>query len=97
VISTTLTAFDASPDFVRLWGNHDVSGYSTRDKDILHPAVGKLRFKSASLGVHATPGARMLVYTAADDATRAAIGTLADGTATYPAPPCGHRLPASDA
>ena len=82
-----------SPDFARLWKEHDVASPVTYLKVFRHPAYPRLVMTSSSLGVLAVPGTRMVVYTPADEETRAAIsGLLAgDGTdAEYPCAPA-HR------
>jgi transcriptional regulator with XRE-family HTH domain len=83
-----------SPQFARLWADHEVGGYGTRFKIFNHPAVGQLTFKSMSMGIHASPGARMVVYTAADEHTDAAMRGLETNLAicTKTVLPCGHRL-----
>jgi transcriptional regulator with XRE-family HTH domain len=69
---------DKSPEFARMWEDHQVGGYGSRDKLFKHPAEGVLQFKSTSLGVHAAPGLRVVVYVAADEATSAAMTRLGD-------------------
>ena len=85
---------DNSPQFVKLWADHEVAGYGTRYKIFKHPVVGELTFKSLSMGIHASPGARMMVYTAVDEATAAAMRNLEAGLALCDKTvlPCGHRL-----
>jgi hypothetical protein len=85
---------EASPQFVALWAQHEVGGYGTRFKIFKHPAVGELRFKSLSLGIHASPGARMVVYTAADEVTAEAMRNLETGMAicSKKVLSCGHRF-----
>jgi hypothetical protein len=57
-----------------------------------HPAVGRLNLKSISMGIHAAPGTRMIVYTAADEATGDGLARLAAGAgADLVTLPCGHR------
>jgi transcriptional regulator with XRE-family HTH domain len=81
-----------SEQFARLWADHEVAGYTTRFKIFNHPAAGRLTFKSLSLGIHAAPGARMLVYTPADEHTGQVMDHLdrlaCDGSVL----PCGHRF-----
>jgi transcriptional regulator with XRE-family HTH domain len=85
---------EASPPFAELWAQHEVGGYGTRFKIFTHPAVGRLTFKSLSLGIHASPGARMVVYTAVDEATTQAMRNLENGMAICEKKvlPCGHRF-----
>jgi transcriptional regulator with XRE-family HTH domain len=88
-----------SPQFAKLWADHEVAGYGTRYKIFNHPAVGQLTFKSMSMGIHASPGARMVVYTAADEKTEDAMRNLETGLAicTKNVLACGHRLRAVQA
>jgi transcriptional regulator with XRE-family HTH domain len=85
---------DSSPQFGQLWAQHEVGGYGTRYKIFMHPAVGPLQFKSLSMGIHASPGARMVVYTAADEKTAEAMRRLETGAAMCAKRvlPCGHRF-----
>jgi len=85
---------EASPTFTELWAQHEVGGYGTRFKIFTHPAVGRLTFKSVSLGIHSSPGARMMVYTASDEKTAAAMRSLKTGAAICEKSvlPCGHRF-----
>ena len=85
---------DNSPKFAKLWAQHDVGGYGTRVKIFQHPAIGRLHFKSVSMGLHDAPGARMVVYTAADERTAEAMRDLAGMAAicTKTVLPCGHRF-----
>jgi transcriptional regulator with XRE-family HTH domain len=92
---------ERSPEFARLWAQHEVGGYHSRYKIFTHPAVGRLQFKTTSMGIYASPGARMVVYTAADETTSEALRSLETGQAVFPGRtlPCGHRfmgLAASD-
>jgi transcriptional regulator with XRE-family HTH domain len=83
----------ASPEFARHWSDHEVAGHATRDRVYFHPAVGQARFKSTSLELSSTPGARLSVLTPIDEPSRAALRSLCDGTATYTSPlPCGHEF-----
>ena len=88
---------ERSPQFAELWRHHDVAGYGTRYKIFNHPTVGQLTFKSMSMGIHASPGARMVVYTAADEKTEEAMRGLHNGFAICGklTLPCGHRLAAA--
>ena len=82
-----------SPQFARLWKDHDVASPVTYLKVFRHPAFPRLVMTSSSLGVLAVPCTRMVVYTPADEETRTAIGRLlaGDGTdAEYPCAPA-HR------
>jgi transcriptional regulator with XRE-family HTH domain len=83
-----------SPQFVQLWAQHEVGGYGTRIKIFGHPAVGQLKFKTTSMGIYASPGARMVVLTPADEETAAALRHIGSshvlcGTSVLP---CGHQF-----
>ena len=83
----------ASPQFARLWDEHDVANPVTYLKVFRHPAFPRLAMTSTSLGVLAVPCTRMVVYTPADEECRAAIGKLLAGEgadAEYPCAPA-HR------
>ena len=83
-----------SPHFARLWDEHDVASPVTYLKIFRHPAYPRLAMTSTSLGVLAVPCTRMVVYTPADEETRAAISRLlaGDGTdARYPCAPAHQR------
>ncbi len=70
------TLNEASPEFARLWAQHDVSRTSTRTKHFVHPVVGDLRFSTTSLTLGDHPGARVIVYTPEDEATRRLLTSL---------------------
>ena len=83
-----------SPQFARLWEEHDVASPVTYLKVFRHPAYPRLVMTSTSLGVLAVPCTRMVVYTPADEETRTAISSLlaGDGTdAEYPCAPAHRR------
>jgi hypothetical protein len=86
---------ERSAKFTELWANHEVGGYGSRRKIFQHPAVGRLDLTSMSFGIYATPGARIVVYTAADEATSQALRALDTGVAarTKEVLGCGHRFP----
>lgn len=83
---------ERSPEFGRLWAQHEVAGYGKRVKIFKHPVVGRLRLTTMSLGVHAAPGTRVVVYTAADEATAEALLTLQTDVDVRHLPQlsCGH-------
>jgi len=85
---------DRSPEFTRLWAQHEVAGYGTRNKIFHHPLVGDLQFTTMSMGLHGTPGLRMIVYLSADERTAEAMQGLESRQAPLRlAPlPCGHRF-----
>jgi transcriptional regulator with XRE-family HTH domain len=66
----------ASPDFARLWAQHEVASPASHLKVFRHPRYKQLAMTSTSLGVLGTPGTRLVVYTPADDACRAALDSL---------------------
>jgi len=82
-----------SPHFAKLWAEHDVASPVTYIKIFRHPAFDRLAMTSTSFGVLAVPGTRMVVYTPADEACRAAIGKLLAGEGTGAEYPCSaaHR------
>jgi transcriptional regulator with XRE-family HTH domain len=82
-----------SAQFAQLWAQHEVGSYGTRVKILEHPGIGRLQFRSMSMGIHASPGARMVVYTAADDRTVEVLREL-ETAAGYAETvlPCGHRF-----
>ncbi|HKS98079.1 MAG TPA: helix-turn-helix transcriptional regulator [Rugosimonospora sp.] len=59
----------ASPDFARMWAQHDVAGPGSRSLLKVFQNIGEhtMTAVSTSLAVSATPDARMLVYTPVDD------------------------------
>ena len=60
----------ASPDFARLWAEHDVAHPATRVKVFRHAAVGEVSFSVVNFGVTGLPEARMAVYTPVDGPSR---------------------------
>ncbi|HUZ56617.1 MAG TPA: helix-turn-helix transcriptional regulator [Streptosporangiaceae bacterium] len=84
----------ASPEFGRLWAQHDVASPATYLKIFRHPAHDRLVMTTTSLGILVAPGTRMVVYTPADEATTAALASLIAGDgaeARYPCWPEHHR------
>jgi hypothetical protein len=71
----------ASPEFSRLWAQHEVASPATYLKVFRHPAHERLVMTTTSLGILPAPGTRMVVYVPADDATSAAIASLIAGEA----------------
>ena len=78
----------ASPAFAKAWAAHDVAPLITRVKSFRHPGVGTVRITSTSFAVSVPPGARMVVYTAADEESRIALDKLAAGLGTDAHFPC---------
>jgi transcriptional regulator with XRE-family HTH domain len=68
-----------SPDFARAWAAHDVAQPASYVKSFRHPGVGRITATSTSFAVHAVPGARMVIYTPADDPSKEALARLAAG------------------
>jgi hypothetical protein len=77
-----------SPDFARAWAAHDVAQPASYVKAFRHPGVGTITATSTSFAVTAVPGARMTVYTPADDASKAALARLAAGEEADARFPC---------
>ena len=69
----------ASPEFRRMWAQHEVASPATYLKIFRHPLYERLTMTTNSLAVLAVPGTRMVVYTPADDATRDAVACLIAG------------------
>jgi transcriptional regulator with XRE-family HTH domain len=84
----------ASPEFGRMWAQHEVASPASYFKIFRHPAHQRLSMTTNSLAVLAAPGTRMVVYTPADDTTRHAIADLIAGQGTdarFPCWPLHHR------
>jgi hypothetical protein len=77
-----------SPRFAAVWAEHGISEPGSFVKALRHPAVGRLTVISTSFAVQACPGARMTVYTAADEPSQAAIRRLAAGDGADVRFPC---------
>jgi transcriptional regulator with XRE-family HTH domain len=77
-----------SPEFARLWDEHDVASQSSYLKIFRHPAYQHLALTTTSLAVQAVPGTRMVVYRPADAITRQAIGELLAGNGVEEHFPC---------
>jgi len=78
----------ASPEFSRMWAQHEVSSPASYQKIFRHPAHERLSLTTHSLAVLAAPGTRMVVYTPADDTTRRAVASLIAGDAADARFPC---------
>jgi transcriptional regulator with XRE-family HTH domain len=81
----------ASPDFGRLWAQHDVASPTSYLKVFRHPAHDRMVMTTTSLGVHAVPGTRIVVYTPADEDTSAALASLLRGEGRDAKPACWAR------
>ena len=78
----------ASPEFGKLWAQHEVASPATYLKIFRHPAHDQLVMTTTSLAILAAPGTRMVVYTPADDATCAAVAGLIAGEGADARYPC---------
>jgi transcriptional regulator with XRE-family HTH domain len=81
----------ASPEFARMWAEHEVAGPASYLKIFRHPAHAQLTMTTNSLAVLAVPGTRVVVYTPADEPTRRAVTSLVAGDGA------GARFPCWDA
>ncbi len=77
-----------SPAFAQVWAAHDVAQPGTVSKVLRHPGVGEITVTSTSFAVHMVPGARMQVYTPADEPSKKAIARLAAGEEADTRFPC---------
>jgi transcriptional regulator with XRE-family HTH domain len=68
-----------SPAFAEAWASHGVAQPTSHTKNFRHPTLGHLTTTSISFAVTAVPGARLVVYTPADDPSKKALARLADG------------------
>jgi hypothetical protein len=86
----------ASPEFGQMWAQHEVASVATYDKIFRHPAHPRLAMTSNSLAPSAMPGTRMVVYTPADETTRAGVASLIAGEGADARFPCWplHSSPA---
>ena len=78
----------ASAEFAQMWEQHEVAGTATYYKVFRHPAHDRLTMLTNSLAIHSSPGTRMVVYTPADESTRAAIASLIAGEGADARYPC---------
>ncbi|TKK83825.1 transcriptional regulator [Herbidospora galbida] len=65
-----------SAEFARMWATHDVTRSWRRTKILKHPAVGLLNLASTSLTLGSPAESRVVVYTPADEASRANVQWL---------------------
>jgi len=77
-----------SPQFAKLWAEHDVASPVSYIKVFRHPAYDRLAMTSTSFGVLSVPGTRMVVYNPVDETCRAAIAKLLSGDGTDAQYPC---------
>jgi transcriptional regulator with XRE-family HTH domain len=70
-----------SPDFVRMWDQHDARGKRLTSKRFLHPDVGHLELRVHAFEVRGTPGQELVVYHATPGSPAAEalalLGTIA--------------------
>jgi len=78
----------ASPEFARMWAEHEVANPASYLKLFRHPAYERLAMTTNSLAVLAVPGTRMVVYTPADEPTRKAVACLIAGRGAGAQFPC---------
>jgi MmyB-like transcription regulator ligand binding domain/Helix-turn-helix domain len=62
-----------SPEFARLWEQHEVAEPSVRTRRFRHPAAGLMAFTITELDVATAPDLRVAVYIPADSDTRLAL------------------------
>jgi transcriptional regulator with XRE-family HTH domain len=84
---------EASPEFARMWAQHEVASPASHLKIFRHPRYRQLPMTASSLGVLGTPGTRMVVYTPADERCRRALRSLLAGAGMDAHYPCwqAHR------
>lgn len=70
-----------SPEFVRLWADHDARGKRVEVKRFVHPEVGELELRMQAFDVRSAPGQQLVVYQAEPGSSSAdgltLLGTLA--------------------
>jgi transcriptional regulator with XRE-family HTH domain len=62
-----------SSEFAELWALHEVTDFQPQVRTFIHPDAGPLTFATSELQVPATMEARVIVYTPAEDETRARL------------------------
>jgi transcriptional regulator with XRE-family HTH domain len=62
-----------STEFAELWARHEVAEYQPGVRTFIHPQTGPLTFTTSELQVPASQESRLVVYTPADDETRALL------------------------
>ncbi|AFC84790.1 helix-turn-helix transcriptional regulator [Frateuria aurantia] len=65
-----------SPQFDRLWQDHDVAGHGDGVKRLHHPRLGTLDLEFSTFAVEGRPDLCLMVYTAANDETAGRIRQL---------------------
>ena len=66
----------ASDEFAAMWDSHDVTESVLERKPVYNSAVGLMRFDLSTTWLAPAIGARMVVFTPADDATSDKLGAL---------------------
>jgi hypothetical protein len=82
----------ASPDFAELWAEHDVADMGTRIKVFRHPGLGEVKVVSTAMEIASTVGARMMVYSPGDEASREKFEQLRGDSLPRGTYPCGHSF-----
>ena len=77
-----------SPEFAGMWATQDVAHPTSYHKVFRHPLYPRLPMTSTSLALQGCAGARMVVYTPADEATRRAMELLVSGVGADARFPC---------
>ncbi|MGH3251667.1 MAG: helix-turn-helix transcriptional regulator, partial [Trebonia sp.] len=77
-----------SPTFAAAWSAHVVTQPTSFTKHLRHPGVGPINGTTTSFAVQAVPGARMVIYTPADEPSARAIARLAAGEELTTRFPC---------
>jgi transcriptional regulator with XRE-family HTH domain len=62
-----------SSEFAELWALHEVAEFQPQVRTFIHSEAGPLTFTTSELQVPATPETRLIVYTPAEDETRARL------------------------
>jgi len=78
----------ASPEFAAMWATQDVAHPTSYAKVFRHPLYPRLPMTSTSLALQNCPGARMVIYTPADQGTRDAMEHLVSGAGRDAHFPC---------
>ena len=68
---------ETSPWFVQWWDEHEVSDTQRGTKTVQHATLGQLRLYHAQTVPTGSPDLRLTIYSPADEATRAALATMA--------------------
>jgi transcriptional regulator with XRE-family HTH domain len=77
-----------SEEFAAVWAAHNVAQPAHYLKVLRHPAFGRVTVMSTAFGVQSVPGARMVVYTPADESSNEILHRLAAGEGAHDHFPC---------